>query len=161
MHENINKTIKELCKNALLYNVLFWYYVTTMFITLCMQYLLNVDVWMFKSIFMQNIFILSYSFYENVLRYSFMNFKLCACFNLFEVFCMHMHIHSLFERITSLFQFQVNVTLAVFLLCSNSCSVCISLMHEWCLNQEMFVKHVCPPKLKCHYYLDLWPRIPK
>ena len=27
--------------------------------------------------------------------------------------------------------------------------------------QEMFVKHVCPPKLKCHCDLDLWPRNPK
>ena len=25
----------------------------------------------------------------------------------------------------------------------------------------MFVKHVCPPKLKCHCDLDLWPRNPK
>ena len=27
--------------------------------------------------------------------------------------------------------------------------------------QEMFVKHVCAPKLKCHCDLDLWPRNPK
>ena len=27
--------------------------------------------------------------------------------------------------------------------------------------QEMFVKHGCPPKLKCHCDLDLWPRNPK
>ena len=25
----------------------------------------------------------------------------------------------------------------------------------------MFVKHVCPPKLKCHCDLDFWPRNPK
>ena len=27
--------------------------------------------------------------------------------------------------------------------------------------KEMFVKHVCPPKLKCHYDLDLRPRNPQ
>ena len=27
--------------------------------------------------------------------------------------------------------------------------------------QEMFVKHVCYPTLKCHFYLDLKPRNPK
>ena len=27
--------------------------------------------------------------------------------------------------------------------------------------RKMFVKHVCPPKLKCHCDLDLWPRNPK
>ena len=27
--------------------------------------------------------------------------------------------------------------------------------------QEMFLKHVCPPKLNCHCDLNLWPRNPK
>ena len=29
------------------------------------------------------------------------------------------------------------------------------------LEQEMFLKHVCPPKHKCHCDLDLWSRNPK
>ena len=34
-----------------------------------------------------------------------------------------------------------------------------SLMIQVYIKQEMFVKHVCPTKLK--YYCDLWPRNPK
>ena len=42
-------------------------------------------------------------------------------------------------------------------------------INSWCtesgfekkMKQKIFVKHVCPPYLKCHCDLDLWPRNPK
>ena len=44
-----------------------------------------------------------------------------------------------------------SLKLKIFCLCN--------VRNRW--KQEMFVKHACPPKLKCHCDLDLWPRNPK